>query len=120
MELAVKMMRRHISAEEESRGPRKRLATFLRQILLSPLAALRLSRGKRLLIVAISYGLGVPGILLLFPIVYNGATMLLPIISASFLFRYRGLLITVVLNAVIISLLYFFLLPDIVTIQVFM
>jgi serine/threonine protein kinase len=119
MELAVKVTGREASPEEERRGLRKRLATFLRQILLSPLAALRLSRGKRLLIVIISYGLAVPGIWFFFPIVHNGASMLLSITSASFLFRYRGLFIALVLNAVAIWLVYHFLLPDIVSGQVF-
>ena len=45
--------------------------------------------------------------------------MLLSIISAGFLFRYRGLLITLVLNAAAICLLYFFLRPDILSIQAF-
>jgi hypothetical protein len=97
----------------------KQLSTILQQILLSPYSALRLSRGKRLLIVALSYGLAVPGIWLLFPRVHNAASMLLSIISASFLFRYRGLLVTLVLNVVVLLLVYLFLLPDIVSGQVF-
>jgi serine/threonine protein kinase len=38
--------------------------------------------------------------------------MLLPIIGASFLFRYRGLLVALVLDAVALVLIYLFLLPD--------
>src|SRR6266568_6140203 len=80
----------------------ERAISFLRQIHTLPLSALRLSRGKQLLIVALSYGLGVPGLWFFFPLVHNGASMLVPIISAGFLFRYRGLLITLVLNVVAI------------------
>ena len=85
-----------------------RASSFLRQIHTLPLSALRLSRGKHLLIVALSYGLGVSGLWFLFPLVHNGASMLLSIISAGFLFRYRGLLITLVLNVVAIILVYLF------------
>ena len=96
-----------------------RAISFLRQLHTLPLSALRLSKGKQLLIVALSYGLGVPGLWVLFPLVHNGASMLLPIISAGFLFRYRGLLITLVLNVVVILLVYLFLLPESVSGQVF-
>lgn len=98
---------------------KSRTHNFLRQILLSPLLALRLSRGKRLLIVALSYGLAIPGAWLLFPVVQNAASMLLSIVSACWLFRYRGLLIALVLNVVALLLVYLFLLPEIVSGQVF-
>ena len=88
---------------------------FLRHIYKLPLSWLSLSRGKRLLIVAFTYGLAVPGLWLLFPILQNGASMLLPIISASFLFRYRGLFIALVLNGVAFWLVYHFLLPDVMS-----
>ncbi len=119
MELAVKVTGRETSPKEKSTGLRKQLSTFLRRILLSPLSALHLSRGKRLLIVTLSYGLAVPGLWLLFPVVHNGASMLLSIISASFLFRYRGLFITLVLDVVAIWLVYHFLLPDALSGQAF-
>ncbi len=92
----------------------KQLSAFLRQIYLSPLSALRLSLGKRLLIVALFYGLGVTGLWFLYPRVQVGFTMFLPVVSASFLFRFRGLLISLVLNAIAFQLTYFFLLQDIV------
>ncbi len=104
--------------EEESRGWRRQLSTFLRRMLLSPLSWPSLSRGKRLLIVTLSYGLAIPGLWWLIPIVHNGASLLLSIISACWLFRYRGLFITLVLNVVVILLVYLFLLPDIVSGQV--
>ncbi|HLZ61571.1 MAG TPA: HAMP domain-containing sensor histidine kinase [Ktedonosporobacter sp.] len=99
--------------------PHTRANSFLGQIPTLPLSALRLSRGHQVLIVALSYGLAVPGLWLLYPLVHNGASLLLPIISASFLFRYRGLLITLALNVAAILLVYLFLLPDLVSGQVF-
>src|SRR2546425_9154560 len=68
--------------------------TFLRKIHLFPLSWLSLSRGKRLLIVALSYGLAIPGLWFFFPQLHNGASMILPIICLCWLFRYRGLLIS--------------------------
>jgi signal transduction histidine kinase len=87
-----------------------RSSSFLRQIPTLPLSTLRLSIGKRLLIVALSYGLGVAGLWFFFPLVHNGATMFLPIISAGFLFRYRGMFISLVLNGIIFQLTYMLLL----------
>jgi signal transduction histidine kinase len=84
--------------------------TFLRQVHLFPLSWLNLSRGKRLLIVTFSYWLGVAGLWFLFPLVHNGASMFLPIVSACWLFRYRGLLISLVLNGLAFQLAYYFLL----------
>src|SRR5260370_40902453 len=69
-----------------------------------------LSRGTRLLIIALSYGLGIAGPVFLFPLVHNGATLFLPIVSACWLFRYRGLLISLVLNGIILQFTYLFLL----------
>jgi len=114
MKEEIIFMKREIQTKQQSRvsGSLKRIPTL-------PLAALRLSRSKRLLIVAFSYGLGIPGLLLLFPLVNNGAGLLLPIIAASFLFRYRGLLIALVLNIVVVLPLYLFLFRDIVSGQVF-
>jgi hypothetical protein len=110
---------RETSSEEKSGGQGKQSSTFPRQVVLLPLPALRLSRGKRLLIVAISYVLAVLGVWLLYPLVNNAASMLLCIISASFLFRYRGLLVALVLDAVTLLLIYLFLLSDVMSGQVF-
>src|SRR5260221_9209454 len=87
-----------------------RVSAFPRQMHTLPLSWLNLSVGKRLLIVALSYGLGVAGIWFLFPLVHNGASMFLPIVSACWLFRYRGLLISLVLNGIAFQLTYLFLL----------
>jgi signal transduction histidine kinase len=92
---------------------------LLRQIPTLPLAALRLSAGKRLLIVVLSYGLGVAGLWYFFPLVHNGATMYLPIISASFLFRYPGMFISLVLNGIIFQLTYTLLLRGMLPDQAF-
>jgi signal transduction histidine kinase len=58
-----------------------------------PLLALHLSTGKRLLIVALCYALAIPGLWFFLPLVHNAASILLPIIAACWLFRYRGLLL---------------------------
>ncbi len=96
-----------------------RARIFLRQIHLFPLSWLSLSRGKRLLIVTLSYWLGVAGLWFLFPRVHNGASMFLPIVSACWLFRYRGMLISLVLNGVAFQLTYFFLLRGMLPDQAF-
>src|SRR4249920_84510 len=96
-----------------------RVSAFPRQIHTLPLSWLSLSVGKRLLIVALSYGLGVAGLWFLFPLVHNGASMFLPIISACWLFRYRGMLISLVLNGVAFQLTYFFLLRGMLPDQAF-
>lgn len=96
-----------------------RARTFLRQIRLFPLSWLSLSRGKRLLIVTLSYWLGIAGLWFLFPLVHNGASMFLPIVSACWLFRYRGMLISLVLNGVAFQLTYFFLLRGMLPDQAF-
>ena len=87
-----------------------RVSTFPRQMHTLPLSWLSLSVDKRLLIVVLSYGLGVAGLWFLFPLVHNGASMFLPIVSACWLFRYRGLLISLVLNGIAFQLTYLFLL----------
>src|SRR5216110_2829134 len=84
--------------------------TLLRQTRTSPFSWLSLSRNKRLLIVVLSYILGEIGLWFLFPLVHNGASMFLPIITACWLFRYRGLLVSLVLNGIAFQLTYFFLL----------
>src|SRR5258708_15931390 len=87
-----------------------RVSAFRRQMHTLPLCWLSLLVGQRLLIVALSYWLGVAGLLFLFPLVHNGASMFLPIVSACWLFRYRGLLISLVLNGIAFQLTYLFLL----------
>ena len=93
--------------------------TFLRNIQLFPLSLLSLSRSQRLLIVAFSSWLGVIGLWFLFPLVHNGASMFLPIISASWLFRYRGMLISLVFSGIAFQLTYFFLLRGMLPDQAF-
>jgi hypothetical protein len=92
---------------------------FLRQVHMLPLSWLTLSLGKRLLIVTLSYWLGIAGLWFLFPLVHNGASMFLPIVSACWLFRYRGMLISLVLNGVAFQLTYFFLLRGMLPDQAF-
>jgi signal transduction histidine kinase len=82
----------------------------LRRIPTFPLSLLSLSRGKRLWIVVFSYVLGVSGLWFLFPLVHNGSSMFLSIVSTCWLFRYRGLLISLVLNGIAFQLTYIFLL----------
>ena len=94
-------------------------STFLRQIHTVPLSWVSLSRGKRLLIVTLSYGLGIAGLWFLFPLVHNGSSMFLPIVSACWLFRYRGMLISLVLNGVAFQLTYVFLLRGVLPDQAF-
>lgn len=96
-----------------------RARSFLRQIQLFPLAWLSLSRSNRLLTVTLSYWLGIAGFLLLFPLVHNGSSMFLPIVSACWLFRYRGLLVSLVLNGVAFQLAYIFLLRGMLPDQAF-
>lgn len=89
---------------------------FLHRMGTLPLSWLHFSRSKRLLLIALSYGLGVIGLWLIFPPTHNGATMFLPIVSACWLFRYRGLLTSLVLNGIAFQLSYLFffrgMLPD--------
>lgn len=93
-----------------------RVRAFLRQARALPLIWLSLSRGIKLTLVVFSYGIGIAGLWLLFPPTHNGATMFLPIVCACWLFRYRGLLVSLVLNGAIFQLSYLFLfrglLPD--------
>jgi signal transduction histidine kinase len=58
----------------------------------------------------LSYVLGIVGLCYLFPLVHNGASMFLPIISTCWLFRYRGLLVSLILNGIAFQLTYIFLL----------
>jgi signal transduction histidine kinase len=88
-----------------------RVSRFLRRISTLPLSTLRLSRGKRLLIVALSYGLAIPGLWFFLPRVHNAASMLVPIVITCWLFRYRGLLLCIPSILVAIWLVYLYLLP---------
>jgi signal transduction histidine kinase len=84
-----------------------------------PISWLSLSRGKRLLIVTLSYILGEAGLWVLFPLVHNGATMFLPIISACWLFYYRGLVVSLVLNGIAFQITYYLLLRGMLPDQAF-
>src|SRR6266700_1963295 len=90
-----------------------RTGSFLRRIHTFPLFLLNLSTRKRLLIVILSYALGIPGIWFFFPILHIAAIMILPLICICWLFRYRGLLISLFSTAVTIWLVYHYLLGDI-------
>ncbi|HEY5003315.1 MAG TPA: HAMP domain-containing sensor histidine kinase [Ktedonobacteraceae bacterium] len=98
---------------------RARTHTFLQWMHTLPLSWLTYSRCKRLLIVMCSYWLGIAGLWLLFPRTHNGGSMFLPIVSACWLFRYRGLLISLVLNGIAFQLTYLFLLRGMLPTQAF-
>ncbi len=89
-----------------------RARAFLCQLHTFPLFLLSLSRSQRLLIVLLSYGVAFPGLWFFFPRVHNGASMLLPIICLCWLFRYRGLLISLCSVALAMGLIYHYLLKD--------
>jgi signal transduction histidine kinase len=82
----------------------------LRKIQLLPLSLLSLSRGKRVLIVILSYGLAFPGLWFFFPRLQNGASMLVSIICLCWFFRYRGLLISIFSTALAMGVIYRYLL----------
>ncbi len=67
---------------------------FLQKLYQFPISVLNFSRGKRLLIVFFSYTVSIPGLWFFFPRVHNAASMLLTIICLCWLFRYRGLVIS--------------------------
>src|SRR5436309_14775402 len=95
------------------------ISALLRQVRSLPLFMLRLSTSKHVLIVMLSYGLGCAGLWFLFPLVHNGASMFLPIISSCWLFRYRGMLISLVLNGIAFQLTYYLLLLGMLPDQAF-
>jgi signal transduction histidine kinase len=72
-----------------------RARSLLTQIPTLPLAALCLSTGKRLLIVVLSYALAIPSLWFFLPLTHYPVSMLLPIVMACWLFRYRGLLLNI-------------------------
>jgi signal transduction histidine kinase len=82
-----------------------------------PLFLLNLSRGKRLLIVILSYGVAVPGLWFVFPQLNNGASMVLPIICLCWLFSYRGLLISFFSTAATVGLVYHYFSGDTFPVQ---
>ena len=86
--------------------------TFLRNIQLFPLSLLSLSLGKRLLIVILSYGVAIPGLWFFFPRLHNAASMIVTIICLCWLFRYRGLLISIFSTALAMGLIYYYLLGE--------
>jgi signal transduction histidine kinase len=92
---------------------------FLGSIRMIPVSWLSLSRGWRLLIVTLSYFVGIAGLWILFPLVHNGATMFLPIVCACWLFYYRGLLASLVLNGIAFQLSYYLLLRGMLPDQAF-
>ncbi len=87
-----------------------RVSTFFWQIHTFPLSLLRLSTSKRLLIVILSYGLGIPGLWFFFPRLHNAASMVLPIICLCWLFSYRGLLLSLLSTIATVWLVYRYLL----------
>lgn len=95
------------------------ISTFLQQVHMLPLSWLNFSLGKRLLIIAFSYWLGIAGLWLFFPPTHNGASMFLPIVCACWLFRYRGLLISLILNGIAFQLTYLLLLRGMLPDQAF-
>lgn len=93
-----------------------RIKDLLQQVQMFPLSWLKFSSGKRLAIVICSFLPAIIGLLIFFPLAHNGSSMFLTIVSTCWLFRYRGLLVSLLLNGVIFQLAYLFfwhgLLPD--------
>ncbi len=67
---------------------------------------------KRLLIVLLSYGVGIPGLWFFFPHLNNAASIILPIICLCWFFSYRGLLISLFSTVGAIWLIYYYLSGD--------
>jgi len=82
------------------------------QIHLMPLVLLRLSLGKRLFVVLLSYGIGIPGLWFFFPQLHNAASMLVPIICLCWLFSYRGLLLSLLSVTGTVLVVYYYLLKE--------
>ncbi|HET8842648.1 MAG TPA: ATP-binding protein [Ktedonobacteraceae bacterium] len=89
---------------------------FWQRIQAFPLSWLHLALWQRLLIVTGSYIPAIIGLLVFFPLAHNGSSMFLPIVFFCWLFRYWGLLISLLLNGMIFQLAYAFgwqgILPD--------
>jgi signal transduction histidine kinase len=100
--------------------PLSNIAIFLQHIQTLPLSWLLLSRNKRVLIVVLSYWLGIIGLWILFPLTHNGATMFLPIMAACWLFRYRGLLVSLILSGIAFQITYKLLLHGMLPDQAFL
>lgn len=94
-------------------------SVFLHRLRALPLSWLSLALSKRLLILVLSYILGMVGLWVLFPLVHNGVTMFLPIICACWLFRYRRFLVSILLNGIIFQLTYLLLLRNLLPTQAF-
>ncbi len=99
---------------------RDQASIFFHWIAALPLSWLTDSLSKRLLIVICSYVLGIGGLWFLFPRSHDGGSMFLPIVSICWLFRYRGLLIGLILNGIAFQLTYIFLLRGMLPDQAFM
>jgi signal transduction histidine kinase len=97
----------------------RRTQVFIHTIQTLPLSWLNISLSKRLLLVALSYVVGIAGLWLLFPRTHNGASMFLPIVCACWLFRYRGMLASQVLNGVAFQITYVMLLRGLLPDQAF-
>ncbi len=93
---------------------------MLRRIGAFPLSWLDLSSGKRLLLVVLAYVVGEIGLWFLFPLAHNGATMFLPVVCACWLFRYRGLLVSMLLNGLAFQITYLLLLRGMLSDQAFL
>ncbi len=83
------------------------LRKFLHRVSMLPLTLLTLSRVNRLLIVILSYVIGTIGLWYIFPPTRNGVIAFLPIITTAWLFRYRGMFISLVLDGLIFQVSYF-------------
>ncbi|GLV60262.1 hypothetical protein KDH_70820 [Dictyobacter sp. S3.2.2.5] len=96
-----------------------RIGILLHRLRMIPLAWLNLPWRSQLLIAALSYVVGISGLWLLFPSTHNGVSMFLPIVIACWLFRYRGLLATMVLNGLTFQITYILLLRGLLPDQAF-
>jgi signal transduction histidine kinase len=93
--------------------------TLIRSIHKVPLSWLNIPLYKRLLLVVLSYLAGIVGLVSLFPRTHNGASMFLPIICACWLFRYRGLIVSMIVNGLAFQITYVLLLRGILPDQAF-
>ncbi len=96
-----------------------RITPLLRLVHAFPLSWLSLSWKKRLFLAIFSYILGSIGLELFFPPTHDGSSMFLPIVCSCWLFRYRGLLVSLLFNGLIFQLFYVFWLRGILPDQAF-